>query len=248
MMTSSRKVFDVLEFLCQTGPSKAVEISQALGLQKSSVHRFLNSLMDFGYVHKNEQTGLFGPTLKIVQLGLVVGNRINIVDEALPHMRELVQEFKQTVGIGTLLDNMLLVLHREYPRNSITRIDMNQRLPAYCTGMGKALLATLKESDLEAYLATVPRTSFTPHTLVDEDALKADIALIRNRGFAEDNGEISDSLHCVSVFAGISQGRAWAISVSGHVNDISKIGVSVIVRRLRYIVQSLTATRCSRGE
>ena len=59
MLTSSQKVFDVLEFLCANGPHKALEVSKALSLQKSSVHRFLNSLIEFGYVRKDDQTGLF---------------------------------------------------------------------------------------------------------------------------------------------------------------------------------------------
>ena len=79
MLTSSQKVFDVLEFLCANGPHKALEVSKALSLQKSSVHRFLNSLIEFGYVRKDDQTGLFSVTLKVVQLGAMVSSKIDMV-------------------------------------------------------------------------------------------------------------------------------------------------------------------------
>lgn len=241
MMTSSQKVFDVLEYLCQRGPSRAIEISRALSLQKSSVHRFLNSLVEFGYVYKNDLSGQFGATLKIVQLGLMVGSRIDMVGAALPHMRQLVAEFNQTVGLGTLMDGNLLVLHREYPRNAMTHIDMSRQLPAYCTGMGKALLSALPEGELDDYIASVPRTAFTAHTLVDGGVLKENIMEAKRNGYAEDRGEISDALHCVSVPIAIPQGRIWSLSLSGHVSAISEIGVPVLVERLRGIARNLTA-------
>lgn len=241
MMTSSQKVFDVLEYLCQRGPSRAIEISRNLNLQKSSAHRFLNSLVEFGYAYKNELSGQFGATLKLVQLGLMVGNCIDMVGAALPHMCQLVAEFNQTVGLGTLMDNNLLVLHREYPRNTMTHIDMNWQLPAYCTGMGKALLSALPKGELDTYIASIPRTAFTAHTLVDDNALKENIMEAKCNGYAEDRVKISDALHCVSVPIAIPQGRVWSLSISGHVSAISEIGVPVLVERLRGIARSLTA-------
>ena len=116
MLTSSQKVFDVLEFLCANGPHKALEVSKALSLQKSSVHRFLNSLIEFGYVRKDDQTGLFSVTLKVVQLGAMVSSKIDMVETGRSYMRELVATFDQaTVSFATFMDKQVLVLRREYP-------------------------------------------------------------------------------------------------------------------------------------
>ena len=105
MLTSSQKVFDVLEFLCANGPHKALEVSKALSLQKSSVHRFLNSLIEFGYVRKDDQTGLFSVTLKVVQLGAMVSSKIDMVETGRSYMRELVATFDQaTVSFATFMD------------------------------------------------------------------------------------------------------------------------------------------------
>ena len=160
MLTSSQKVFDVLEFLCANGPHKALEVSKALSLQKSSVHRFLNSLIEFGYVRKDDQTGLFSVTLKVVQLGAMVSSKIDMVETGRSYMRELVATFDQaTVSFATFMDKQVLVLRREYPRNCVTRIDLSQQLPAYCTGLGKALLSTKSEEEIDEYIATVPLTA-----------------------------------------------------------------------------------------
>lgn len=240
MMTSSRKVFDVLEYLCQYGPSRANEVSGQLGLQKSSSHRFLNALVAFGYAAKNELSAEFCPTLKIARLGILVGNRIDMAGVALPHMRRLAADFGLTVGLGTLMDQTLIVLRREYPRDAVPFLDMNQQLPAYCTGMGKALLSVLDEAQLDVYIASMPRIAFTPRTLVDGKALKENVLDARRKGYAEERGEICDGLHCVSVPIVSPHRRAWSISVSGHFHAVAGIGVPRIVERLRHIARTLT--------
>lgn len=138
MLTSSQKVFDVLEFLCANGPHKALEVSKALSLQKSSVHRFLNSLIEFGYVRKDDQTGLFSVTLKVVQLGAMVSSKIDMVETGRSYMRELVATFDQaTVSFATFMDKQVLVLRREYPRKLRHAHRSEQQLPAYCTGSAR---------------------------------------------------------------------------------------------------------------
>lgn len=242
MLTSSQKVFDVLEFLCANGPHRALDVSKALSLQKSSVHRFLNSLVDFGYVRKDPQTGLFGVTLKVVQLGAMASSRIDMVETGKSYMRELVAAFDQaTVSFATLMDKQVLVLRREYPRNCVTRIDLNQQLPAYCTGLGKALLSTLGEEEIDDYIASVPRTAYTLHTLTDGRRLKESLLAAKKNGYAEDICEISDSLHCVAVPILTPHGGIWAISLSCHCAVMREYGVDNIVRHLKKAVSDMTA-------
>ena len=65
-----------------------------------------------------------------------------------------------------------------------------------CTGLGKALLSTKSEEEIDEYIATVPRTAYTLHTLTDGARLKQDLLAAKEKGYAEDISEISDSLHC----------------------------------------------------
>ncbi len=239
MMTSAQKVFEVLEFLCKHGPSKSSVISSSLNLQKSSVHRFLNSLIAFGYVRKNELTSLFAPTLKVVQLGFMVSGHIDILDDLSLYLRKLVEEFNLTAGIGTFFENQLIVLKREYPKNVFTHINLNHILPAYCTGMGKALLSTLSDKQIDDYINTIKRTPFTEKTLIDGNVLKENILLSRQRGFAIDDGEINTSLSCVAVPVVSAQSPAWAISVSGPSERISQLSASAIAAHLQRIAQDV---------
>ena len=217
-------------------------MSKALSLQKSSVHRFLNSLIEFGYVRKDDQTGLFSVTLKVVQLGAMVSSKIDMVETGRSYMRELVATFDQaTVSFATFMDKQVLVLRREYPRNCVTRIDLSQQLPAYCTGLGKALLSTKSEEEIDEYIATVPRTAYTLHTLTDGERLKQDLLAAKEKGYAEDISEISDSLHCVAVPILTPHGGLWAISLSGHCSVIREYGVENIVKHLKKAVWDMTS-------
>jgi len=242
MMTSSQKLFQVLEFLCAEGPHKALEISRTLQLQKSSVHRFLNSLIEFGYVYKDPRNGTFAATLKVARLGAMASKRFNIVEASRKYMSEVLTRFNQaSVSLGTLIDNRVFVLHRELPPNSVVRIDMNQELPAYCTGLGKALLSTRSKEEILHYVRSVSRTAFTQKTLVEEQPLLDAIMAARVNGYAEDVCEIHDTLHCVAVPIVTPNGGLWALSLSGHNAIIREYGVDNIVEHLKNTVREMTS-------
>ena len=142
---------------------------------------------------------------------------------------------------AVFMDKQVLVLRREYPRNCVTRIDLSQQLPAYCTGLGKALLSTKSEEEIDEYIATVPRTAYTLHTLTDGARLKQDLLAAKEKGYAEDISEISDSLHCVAVPILTPHGGLWAISLSGHCSVIREYGVENIVKHLKKAVWDMTS-------
>ena len=144
-------------------------------------------------------------------------------------------------GYRVAMDKQVLVLRREYPRNCVTRIDLSQQLPAYCTGLGKALLSTKSEEEIDEYIATVPRTAYTLHTLTDGARLKQDLLAAKEKGYAEDISEISDSLHCVAVPILTPHGGLWAISLSGHCSVIREYGVENIVKHLKKAVWDMTS-------
>lgn len=242
MIKSSQKVFDVLEYLCLHGAAKASEVSQALDLQKSSVHRFLNTLTDIGYVRKDEHSGRFAPTLKVFQLGVAVSNQIDWLSHAKPFMRQLAEELDVTVTLATFMDDAVLVLQREYPRSGITRVVMNQHLPAYCTGLGKILLAGLGEAELHSYLGRVDLVPLTGRTLRTPAELEQAVHKAKTNGYAEDYCEISESLHCVAIPVRLpTETSLWAMSASSSCTGIQQIGVVPLVERLREAANRFTS-------
>ncbi len=242
MMTSSQKIFKVLEFLCAKGPHKALEISKTLDLQKSSVHRFLNSLIAFGYVRKDERSGTFSATLKVAQLGAMASRSFDLVETGRHYMRDIIAHYSQaSVSFGTLIEKQVFVVRREIPVSTVIHLDMNQEIPAYCTGIGKALLSTRSEEEIDEYIRTVPRTPFTAKTLVDGQELKASLMEAKMNGYAQDEGELYETLHCVAVPVITANGGPWALSLSGHHAIICEYGVENIIQYLKQTVWNMTS-------
>ena len=93
---------------------------------------------------------------------------------------------------------------------------IGRRAPAYCTGVGKVLLAYLPESELTAFLQTIKLERFTKNTITDPDLLKREIQLIRERGYSVDNEESTPGIRCVAApILDASQHVIASISISG---------------------------------
>lgn len=193
-MASSVKMFRVLEYLCQEGPAKAVTMSKELALNKSSVHRFLNTLMEMGYVVQDPESGLYAAGLKVYEMGVQVKNRFGISKIAAPILRRLQVEVNEAVNLGVLQNNEMLTLERFTPDDMSVKIVVKAKLPAYCTALGKILLASLDEESFERYLAQTEFKPFTRRTITDPQQFRKVIAEIRANGMAIDDRELDENI------------------------------------------------------
>ena len=118
------------------------EISQMLGLNKSTVFRLLATLQTLGYVHKDEYTKRYRPTPRVLDLGCAALDGMALRRIALPHMQALSQKHNESVSLAVLVGHEILYLERiETTQLLNITLAVGSRLPAYCTSMGKALLA-----------------------------------------------------------------------------------------------------------
>jgi len=197
-MASSVKLFQVLELLCQDGPVKAMTLSRELGFNKSSIHRFLNTLMEMGYVVQDNETGLYSASLKVYELGVQVKNRFGISKIAAPILWRLQVEVNAAVNLGVLQNNEMLTLERFTPDDENVKIIVKAKLPAYCTALGKILLAYLDEESFERYMATTELKAITRRTVTDPAEFRAMIAQIRNNGLAVDDRELDENIRSIA--------------------------------------------------
>jgi len=229
-MASAVKMFRVLETLCQEGPAKAVTLSRDLGFNKSSVHRFLNNLIAMGYVSQNSETGHYYAGLKVYEMGSQVKNRLGIARIAAPILRRLQVDVNEAVNLGVLLNNEMLTLERFTPDDESIKIVVKAKLPAYCTALGKILLAHLDPNCFEKYLAETDFKAYTDRTVVDPARLRAMIAEIRQAGIAVDDRELDENIRSIAtpiyddngiVIAGMSV-SASAVRLNGASLDAAK--------------------------
>lgn len=204
-------------------------LSHATHLPLSTTHRLLASLERAGLVSRiapNHYVG--GPMLRRLAKRQPSARQI-LVDIARPVLSALSQRTRRITHLGILEDNMMTYLLKEGDPESRALSKPNMQLEAYCTGVGKALLAHLPEADREAYLSTAPFVSLTPSTIVSADALREEFALIRNRGYAIDNEEMFDGFICIAVPLRVGTHVVGAVSLvvsqtAGPCRPVSYLG------------------------
>jgi DNA-binding IclR family transcriptional regulator len=174
------------------------EVSQKLGINKSTAYRYLSTLENYGFLEKKENRYALG--LKIFEMG----NRIPVIklisEKIYPLLLEFGFLFNETISLGVLSEDGVVILERiEKGRSLINKVFTGTKVPVYCTGLGKAILSVLPPEQLEQILAKIHFEPFTPNTITTRKGLMDDIVETRKRGFSIDNGEYAEDLKCVAV-------------------------------------------------
>ena len=146
------RLFRTLEVLAEAGPTGLMELSSALSLNKSTVHRILNSLICMGYVKQNPETSKYSLTFKIWDLANQLLTQNDIADIARPHLKELVAKCGETVHLVQIDGLDAVYIDKvESQSNSVRMVSkVGKRIPLYCSGVGKALLAEMDPKDVKA--------------------------------------------------------------------------------------------------
>lgn len=205
----------VLETLARLGhPVGVTETAKAIGLQKSNAHRLLRSLADLGYVRQVEDTARYELTLKLWEMGQRVIVRMDIATEATPAMRRLAAATQETVHLSLLDGDEVVYVHKiESPHPVRAYSAIGGRAPAHCVATGKALLAFQPPDAVDLSAARKP---FTPATITDPLALRAELDRIRKSGHAINKGEWREGVFGVAAPILDASGRAVAaIGISG---------------------------------
>lgn len=215
VVKSADRALVILELLAG-GRLRLSEIAERLRLPPSSVHGLLGTLVYRGFAE-------FEPGSKTYRLGLkawtvgqgYVGHR-DIVGLATPLMEQLAQATGETVQLSRLdgLDNVYIAIAESpQPMKLVSAVGM--RLPAYTSGLGKALLSTLDDGELRRRLSGVTLRRFTSRTIVEVPELLAELARIRRLGYATDEEEYVIGCRCVAMPIRDHAGEALAaMSVS----------------------------------
>jgi DNA-binding IclR family transcriptional regulator len=176
------------------GPS---ELARRLGLPKSSIANILSAMADAGLVRRTGNGFALGR--KVAELGGAYLASIDLVQEFYEVSRELAAASDETIQLAVLDDLEMTYLARHDGRQQVRLTSgIGRRLPATVTATGKAALASLDERELDRRLATVsalPR--LTPKSIISIDALRADIARVRERGYALDDEETIEGVICL---------------------------------------------------
>jgi len=212
------RAFRILSLLTDGKPRTLAEISESIDLNPSTTFRMLSTLSYHRYVRRNEMTAQYQLGLACLELaqGYTFSDSLRRV--ALTELEALRDETKETIHL-VVLDQMQIVYIEKIPglhAIGIMSSSVGRHAPAYCTGVGKALLAYLKEDQVRSFYDQNEFHRFTSTTITDLDLLMQQLAQIRSQGYALDKGEHEDEVRCVAAPIFDMEGKAVAaISISG---------------------------------
>jgi IclR family acetate operon transcriptional repressor len=199
------------------GTRSLSDISKEIGLPISSAHRIAAALEANGFVARKGR-GRFQAGIAIARSAAST-DWVDILScAARPMLRELAQAYGMTAHLGIFEGEMVTYLVQESASGTGLFTKELGQLEAYCSAIGKVLLAGLPESELKGYLECGALVPLTANTIVEPAALKDHLRVIRTAGYAIDQEEIQHDLFCVAVPLSLpaSYPRA-AISLAGHV-------------------------------
>ena len=173
------------------------EISELTGINKTSVYRFVNTLLRLGYLKKNSSN----KQLKLGPISFVSGRNFINGFELFQRIRPLIDKtfMEHSVSIDSALlhrQTLISLYRRELPNLIFFRLPLVMD-DLYARAMGKAVLAHLDESSLSQFLESVQRKKLTPKTIVNLQELIQDINLTRDRGYSINNEEYVKGLICI---------------------------------------------------
>lgn len=211
------KAIRVLECFTTKEPELGItQISEKLGIYKSTVHNILTTFEKAGYIEKNPENNKYRLGVKILELAYIINSQISIRKVIVPHLQDLADQSGETVYFGIPNNGDVLYLDSAYPHNAIDmRSILGEIAPMYCTAIGKAMLACYTDEDI---LKLIPEKMerFTENTIIEPRALLNEIKKIRETGYAIDNMEHEYGIRCVGMAVkNRSRQLVAGISVSG---------------------------------
>jgi IclR family pca regulon transcriptional regulator len=192
------------------------EVARLCGLTRAAARRFLLTLADLGYVRTDGR--LFSLTPRVLELGYAFLSSLTLPEVAEPHLERLVAEVHESSSLCVLDgDDIVYVARVPTARIMTVSISVGTRFPAYATSMGRVLLAGLDGDQLDAYLSRAPLVGLTTRTVTRPEVLRAELAKVRQQGWALVDQELEDGLRSVAAPIRSRTGRVVAaVNLSAH--------------------------------
>jgi IclR family transcriptional regulator, pca regulon regulatory protein len=203
------------------------EIGRELGLSRSTTHRYVATLAVLGYLEQDASSKKYRLGPRVLDLGFSAINSMELRSIAAPHLQQLSDDTGHTVNMAVLDGTDIVYIERcRSAQQGQREIDLNlhvgSRLPAYCTSMGKVLLADLDEGDVADVLGRTQFTQRGPNTIVARRELLAELERVRAAGLAVNNEELAYGLRSIAAPIRAQNGRAVAaINLAVHRTMVS---------------------------
>ena len=179
------------------------DIADEVEMARSTTHRYVSTLVALGYLEQGGPSRKYRLGLRVTDLGMSAMNATGLREHAHPYLQELRERTSYTSSVAILdgpelvyVDRVRSLRHRQ--RNVNLDLRPGSRLPAYCTAMGKLLLAHLPEDERRGLIADMTLTKQGPNTITSKKGLLIELGQIRDEDLAVNDEELAAGLHAIA--------------------------------------------------
>jgi len=243
IVKSVDKTLQIVELFLESNEVELslTDISNKLGIHKSTIHGILATLRLRGFIDQNPSTEKYLLGMKFFELGIKARDNMDLATIARPYLKELVVKYEETVHLVIFNKTDALYVDKvETPRTMRMCSQVGTRVLMHCTGVGKSILAYLPKEQARQIVMARGLEKFTPTTICDEDELFAELARVREQGYSIDNEEIEEGLQCVAAPILNHNGNViGAISVAGPSTRMS-VNKENIIPSLKEVTRAIS--------
>jgi IclR family transcriptional regulator, carbohydrate utilization repressor len=240
------RTFALLDMLAaQPEPVSLKEISERTGLHPSTAHRILNDLTLGRYVDR-PQAGSYRLGMRLLELGNLVKDRIDVREAALGPMRELHKLTHQAVNLSMRQGDEIIYVERSYSERSGMQVvrTVGGRAALHLTSVGKLFLAHDEPARVRSYATRTGLTGHTRNSITDIARLERELTTVRSTGVARDDEELELGVRCMAAGIFDDQGKLLAgLSISAPADRLEESWLD----RVRQTAAQISAALGYRG-
>ena len=193
------KSMELLEFLAKYHNGLTLqELVDGLQLSKTTVFRVVTTLLDMGYIGKNEDSNHFFISRKLFKLGIAALGEENIVERAIEPMTRLRDDVKESVMLGVLIENKVVLLEQIMGSHAFTfSLKSGTSIHLHASAPGKVLLAATSDVKKEEMLQKIDFVKFNENTITDIDIFRQELVKTEQLGYGVDIEEEIIGVYCI---------------------------------------------------
>ena len=242
---SLQKALQILEGMTRIPvPARLQDIARSLKMPESTILRFLNTFMDFGYVNQDKATSCYYFTLKMAEIGSRINDSFPFQASMNKYVNEVAHKFDESASLCIEHNmQMVYVVTVDSPSRMLQTLHRIGRIaPMHATGVGKLHLLDYSDAKLRELESKMGFQKFTGNTITTLDLLKKELVRVKQRGYALDNEECEEGVCCIAIPVKNYTGNvAAAISLSAPTARLSRERREEIIQYLLKI--SVEASR-----
>ncbi|MDR0655190.1 MAG: IclR family transcriptional regulator, partial [Treponema sp.] len=236
---SLRKALQILEGMTKIHtPAHLQDIAKSLDIPQSTLLRFLNTYIDFGYVSQDPASSCYYLTLKLTEMGFRTKDKFPFQSSLTKYVKQISRTFHESASLCIEHDmQMVYIATEEGPSRMLQTLQRIGRVaPMHATGVGKLHLMNYSPEQLMELEQKFGFSRYTKHTITQMDALKKEIAKIKRQGYAVDDEECEEGVRCLAVPIRDYTGKVVAaLSISAPVTRMNLQKINEIIQYVKEV-------------